>query len=105
MTLKQQAFRTRIYCLLSARNQGVSFIPGGIIRFYQLIGITINKPFKGALCGTYIKYFNSIWNNNIKLCRTMLIKIICETWYNKIIITKHIIYINFITTCLINKLD
>ena len=40
-----------------------------------------------------------------QLSRTMMIKIICETWYDNSIISKDMVYKSFKTTWLANKLD
>lgn len=91
--------------LLTTGNQEASFIPGGMTRFYQPIDVSINKPFNTTLRESYINYCISNGNNNFKLSRTMMIKIICETWYNDNIISEDMIYKSFRSTGLGNKLD
>jgi hypothetical protein len=73
----------------------VTFIPGGMTRFFQPLDISVNKPFKGALKNKYVSYYIDNGVETLKLSRNKMTEFIFDVWYNNDIISKQLIYKSF----------
>jgi len=83
----------------------ITILPGVSISIMQPLDISINKKFKSH---TKEKYINHFVKNNVtfsKVNKNDIINWICETWYNKTIITKNAIINSFKVCGLSNKTD
>ena len=86
-------------------NRAITFIPGGLTRFYQPLDVSVNKLFKSALREKYIAFCIDNGYDIIKLSRTKMIEFIYGVWYNDSIISKDVIYKSFRATGIANNLD
>ena len=90
---------------MTNRNREISFIPGGLTRFFQPLDVAINKPFKSAMKEKYISYCINNGIENLKVMRSKMIDMVCEIWYNSDIITSEMIYNSFRYTGIANALN
>ena len=58
-------------------NRAITFIPGGLTRFYQPLNASVNKLFKSALREKYIAFCIDNGYDNIKISGTKMIEFIC----------------------------
>ena len=87
--------------LFRGGNKQITFIWGGLTRYYQPLDVSVNKPFKNALLEKYIQNGKT----DLKISRSKMIEYIWYIWYDDKIITKEIIYKSFRVKGIVNKLD
>ena len=62
-----------------SNNQFLSFIPAGLTRFFQLLDVVVNKPFKDSLRKKYLEYCSLLNDNSVKITKEKMNEFICNT--------------------------